>query len=341
MKLFAVFIAIKLFLRTYPLADPHSTTSLCLAFIMSEVPTMLTSVTGVDIAVIGGSGLYNLDNLKVIGEINPLTPWGYPSDHIVISETPNGTKIAFLARHGRGHYLTPTEVPSRANIAALKHIGAKAIIAFSAVGSLRQEIAPRDFVIPDQIIDRTKGIRPFSFFEQGAVGHVSFADPFSNDLGELIYNHRDACPKGVTVHNKKTLVCMEGPAFSTRAESNMYRSWGCDVINMSVLPEAKLAREAEMAYQMVCMSTDYDCWKIEEAAVTVEAVVANLNANAQTAKQLLLAVIPALESVLAAKSLKSVTALENCSAHAVMTSKSKQSPEVIAKLAYILPAVSN
>ncbi|KAJ8329619.1 S-methyl-5-thioadenosine phosphorylase [Batrachochytrium dendrobatidis] len=307
----------------------------------SSSSIMLESISGVEIAVIGGSGLYNLDNLKVVGEINPLTPWGYPSDHIVISETPNGTKIAFLARHGRGHYLTPSDVPSRANIAALKHIGARVIIAFSAVGSLRQEIPPRDFVLPDQIIDRTKGIRPSSFFEKGAVGHVSFGDPFSNDLGDLIYSQRAACPAGVTVHHKKTLVCMEGPAFSTRAESHMYRSWGGDVINMSVLPEAKLAREAEMAYQMICMSTDYDCWRVEEQVVTVETVMGNLNANAQTAKQLLLAVIPVLEEALKNKTLESVKALENSSAFAVMTAKPKRCPEAMKKLAYILPNINN
>ncbi|KAI8918806.1 nucleoside phosphorylase domain-containing protein [Entophlyctis helioformis] len=300
---------------------------------------LLTSITGVDIGVIGGSGLYQLDGLRVIGEINPETPWGFPSDHIVICESPSGTKIAFLARHGRGHYLTPTEVPGQANIAALKHIGVKVIIAFSAVGSLRQEIPPRDFVIPSQIIDRTKGIRASTYFGNGVVGHVSFGDPFSADIGEILYSVRDAVVGNHTVHKDKTLVCMEGPAFSTRAESHMYRVWGGDVINMSVLPEAKLAREAEIAYQMVCMATDYDCWKVEEEAVTVETVIGNLNANADNARRLLLAAIPVLEAKLAANAVKSVNDLKNSVAFSVMTAPHKRNPEQIKKMQYILPAM--
>ncbi|KAL2919232.1 S-methyl-5-thioadenosine phosphorylase [Polyrhizophydium stewartii] len=298
---------------------------------------LLESVSGVEIAVIGGSGLYNLDNLKVVGEVNPLTPWGHPSDHIVISETPSGKRIAFLARHGRGHYLTPSEVPSRANIAALKHIGVKVIIAFSAVGSLRQEIAPRDFVIPNQIIDRTKGIRDSTYFEKGAVGHVSFADPFSSDLGDLLFASAERACEKAKIHKHKTLVCMEGPAFSTRAESHLYRSWGCDVINMSVIPEAKLAREAEIAYQMVCMSTDYDCWREEEEAVTTAYVIGNLHANADNAKRLLVDALPRVEEALANGTLTSVKELQNASTYAVMTSPEKRSAEVMNKLRYILP----
>lgn len=238
---------------------------------------VLETVKDVKIGVIGGSGLYSLDNLTILGEYNPKTPWGYPSDALIIAETEQKIKVAFLARHGRGHFLTPSNVPSRANIAALKSAGVQVILAFSAVGSLRQEIAPRDFVIPTQIIDRTKGVRDFTFFDE-LVGHVMFADPFSNELGVLI-NDVQKTLNGPKFHTGKTLICMEGPQFSTRAESHMYRSWGADIINMSVLPEAKLAREAEIAYQMVCMSTDYDCWKETEEAVSVEAVVANLNGN--------------------------------------------------------------
>eukprot|EP00842_Homolaphlyctis_polyrhiza_P003189 jgi/Hompol1/3871/HPOL_006795-RA len=306
---------------------------------MSAAAPLLNSITGVEIAVIGGSGLYNLEGLKVVGEINPLTPWGYASDHIVISEMPSGTRVAFLARHGRGHYLTPSEVPSKANIAALKSIGAKVIIAFSAVGSLRQEIAPRDFVLPSQIIDRTKGIRPSTFFDNGVVAHVPFADPFSSDLAELIYSVRHVADSSVTLHTKKTLVCMEGPAFSTRAESHMYRSWGGDIINMSVVPEAKLAREAEIAYQMVCMSTDYDCWREDEEAVTVETVMGNMTANAETARKLLHATLPLLEARLATKSLASVNSLNGASVHGIMTSKPKRNIEQIKKLQYILPSL--
>ncbi|KNC96983.1 methylthioadenosine phosphorylase [Spizellomyces punctatus DAOM BR117] len=290
----------------------------------------------VKIAIIGGSGLYHLDNLKVLGEINPETPWGHPSDKIIISETPDGHKIAFLARHGRGHFLNPSEVPARANIAALKHIGVEVILAFSAVGSLREEIKPRDFVLPSQIVDRTKGIRPSTYFENGVTAHVGFADPFDKELSDIIFAQGNVC-EGVTFHTNKTLVCMEGPAFSTRAESHMYRSWGCDIINMSVLPEAKLAREAEIGYQMVCMSTDYDCWKETEEAVSVEAVIANLGANSDNAKKLLLAVIPAVTKALDAGELKSVAALQGANKYAVITSKEKRNAEQLKKLEYLLP----
>ncbi|TPX64381.1 hypothetical protein SpCBS45565_g05935 [Spizellomyces sp. 'palustris'] len=290
----------------------------------------------VKIAIIGGSGLYHLDNLKVLGEISPETPWGHPSDKIIISETPDGHKIAFLARHGRGHFLNPSEVPARANIAALKHIGVQVILAFSAVGSLREEIKPRDFVLPSQIVDRTKGIRPSTYFENGVTAHVGFADPFDKELADIIFAQAKVC-EGVTFHTNKTLVCMEGPAFSTRAESHMYRSWGCDIINMSVLPEAKLAREAEIGYQMVCMSTDYDCWKETEEAVSVEAVIANLGANSDNAKKLLLAVIPAVTKALDAGELKSVAALQGANKYAVITSKEKRNAEQVKKLDYLLP----
>ncbi|KAI9104547.1 nucleoside phosphorylase domain-containing protein [Phlyctochytrium arcticum] len=297
-------------------------------------------LTDVHIAVIGGSGLYHLDNLEVLGEINPLTPWGHPSDKIIIAKTPDNHKIAFLARHGRGHYLNPSEVPVKANIAALKHIGVKVILAFSAVGSLREEIKPRDFVLPSQIVDRTKGIRPSTYFENGLTGHVMFADPFDKDLADIVLAQAGVCT-GVDFHSDKTLVCMEGPAFSTRAESKMYRSWGCDIINMSVVPEAKLAREAEIGYQMVCMSTDYDCWKESEEAVSVEAVIANLGANSDNAKRLLLAVIPAVIKAMDANELKSVAALKGANKYAVITAPSKRNPEEVKKLDYILPGYFN
>ncbi|KAJ2963174.1 hypothetical protein NQZ79_g1838 [Umbelopsis isabellina] len=289
----------------------------------------------VPIAVIGGSGLYNLDNLEVIEEINPETPWGFPSDKIIIARSPSGCKIAFLARHGRGHYLTPSEVPSRANIAALKHIGVKAILAFSAVGSLREEIPPCDFVLPDQVIDRTKGIRPSTFFGEGLVAHAMFADPFHAGLADLVYAQRHVLEHGGKIHKNKTAVCMEGPAFSTRAESHMYRSWGADIINMSALPEAKLAREAEIDYQMICMSTDYDCWRVEEEAVTVETVMQNMVNNSFNAKKLLLAVLPSLEEAVAKNTL--LPNYQGSMKFSGMTASEKRNSETVKKLEYILP----
>lgn len=246
----------------------------------------------VEIGVIGGSGIYEMDGLQLEREVHPDTPWGRPSDTIVIGRFA-GKRVAFLPRHGRGHFLTPSEVPSRANIAALKMMGVKEVVAFSAVGSLREEIPPRDFVLPHQIIDRTRGIRPSTFFDHGIVVHATFGDPFSHYLADIIFSQAGALEKA-RLHRDRTLVCMEGPLFSTRAESQMYRALGGDIINMSVLPEAKLAREAEINYQMVCMSTDYDSWKVEEGAVTAEMILAHFQANTTNAKRLLAAVIPLL-----------------------------------------------
>lgn len=240
-----------------------------------------------------------------------------------------------MARHGRGHYLTPSEVPSRANIAALKHIGVKAILAFSAVGSLREEIPPCDFVLPDQVIDRTKGIRPSTFFGEGLVAHAMFADPFHAGLADLVYAQRHVLEHGGKVHKNKTAVCMEGPAFSTRAESHMYRSWGADIINMSALPEAKLAREAEIDYQMICMSTDYDCWRVEEEAVTVETVMQNMVNNSFNAKKLLLAVLPSLEEAVANNTL--LPNYQGSMKFSGMTASEKRNSETVKKLEYILP----
>jgi purine nucleoside phosphorylase len=180
----------------------------------------------------------------------------------------------------------------RANIAALRRIGVRTIIAFSAVGSLKEEIRPRDFVVPDQVIDRTKGIRPFTFFEGGIVGHVGFGDPFDEALAKIVRASGHALEgDGVRMHDSGLLICMEGPQFSTRAESNLYRSWGGAVINMSCLPEAKLAREAEIAYQMICMSTDYDCWHESEEDVSVALVMQNMASNAENARRLVGAVL--------------------------------------------------
>ncbi|RMG66518.1 MAG: S-methyl-5'-thioadenosine phosphorylase [Bacteroidetes bacterium] len=278
------------------------------------------------IGVIGGSGLYDLDGLEKIDEKVIETPYGLPSDAILIGRYAD-KELAFLPRHGRGHFLPPHQVPSRANMAALKMLGVEQIIAFSAVGSLREELPPRDFILPSQIIDRTKGIRPFTFFEDGIVVHTTFGDPFSEHLADIIWSERRAI-SDATMHRNKTLVCMEGPIFSTRAESLMYRQLGGDIINMSVLPEAKLAAELEMDYQMVCMSTDYDSWKIEEEAVTAEFIIGNLNANAANARNLLKAVIPHLGDESSRKG-----TIRN----AVITAPEKRNPETVKKLNQLLP----
>lgn len=242
-------------------------------------------------AIIGGTGLYELEGMEVVENYFPDTAWGKPSDAITIGKYKDKL-VAFLPRHGRGHFISPSEIPNLANIAALKMLGVEEIVAFSSVGSLREEIAPRDFVLPDQIIDRTKGIRESTFFGNGVVAHASFGDPFSKNLADRIYSLCEMLQ--IKTHRNKTLICMEGPLFSTRAESKMYRMIGGDVINMSVLPEAKLAREAEIAYQMICMSTDYDSWKEHEEPVTVEMVVGHLTHNNATAKKLIADLIPLL-----------------------------------------------
>lgn len=223
----------------------------------------------------------------------------------------------------------------RANIAALKHLGVEAIVAFSAVGSLREEIPPCDFVLPDQLIDRTRGLRPSTYFGEGLVAHAGFADPFHKGIADLVAAQAHVLEHNSKIHRNKTAVCMEGPAFSTRAESHMYRSWGGDVINMSALPEAKLAREAEIAYQMVCMSTDYDCWRVEEEAVTVETVMQNMVNNSSNAKTLLMAVLPSLEDAVAKGTLE--PSLKGSMKFSGMTAKEKRNPETVQKLEYILP----
>jgi 5'-methylthioadenosine phosphorylase len=243
------------------------------------------------LAVIGGSGFYDMAELADRQEWEPETPFGRPSDAIVLGAI-HGKRVAFLPRHGRGHRLLPQEIPVRANLWALKALGVEGIIAVSAVGSLRQEIAPRDMVIPDQIIDRTRHTRPTSFFGNGVVAHVGFADPFCADLSERLATEGEAL--GQRLHRGGTYVCMEGPLFSTRAESQMYRSWGASIIGMTAIPEAKLAREAEIAYAMLATATDYDVWHEEEADVSAEMVVQNLLANVETAQQIVSNVIKGL-----------------------------------------------
>ncbi len=235
------------------------------------------------IGIIGGSGLYEMEGMTNIEEVRPETPFGEPSDAIIIGEL-EGNRIAFLPRHGRGHYISPTEVPSRANIYALKSLGVEWIISISAVGSLKEEIRPMDLVIPDQLINRTKS-RVNTFFGGGLVAHVTFADPFCPVLSDIL--HQAAIETGAKVHKGGTYVVIEGPLFSTKAESNLYRSWGASVIGMTALPEAKLAREAEICYATVACATDYDCWHEAEESVTIEMVIANLRQNVSRAKSII------------------------------------------------------
>jgi 5'-methylthioadenosine phosphorylase len=234
----------------------------------------------VRIAVIGGTGLYQVDENAIIDSIDIDTPFGNPSDSIKVLQY-SGIEVAFLPRHGVGHRYLPSEIPVKANIWALKQIGVEHIISISAVGSLKEKIKPRDIVIPDQFIDRTRS-RANSFFGEGIVGHVSFADPVCPQLKANLYEA--AVSIGNDVHCDETYICMEGPLFSTRAESNLYRSWGGGVIGMTALPEAKLAREAEICYALMALTTDYDCWKENEEDVSIDMVVDNLKACTDTAQ---------------------------------------------------------
>jgi len=295
---------------------------------------------GVLVGVIGGSGLYHLDNLTPVETVNPETPWGFPSSPITICSLPSGTKIAFLARHGRGHTISPTNVPSRANISALKSLGVKAILAFSAVGSLREEISPGDFILPSQVIDRTKGVRPVSFFEgTNIVAHAAFGDPFSTKLVAWLESRvRQALAeegRGVKLHTDKTIICMEGPQFSTRAESILYRSWGADLINMSVLPESKLAREAELGYALVATATDYDSWRPNTGAVTAAEVFQTLQANADTSRHVAAKILEDLHD--AASKGGILTEEVGSMGFSIMPRGEGQKEEDIRKLSYVLP----
>lgn len=242
------------------------------------------------IAIIGGSGLYEMEGLQNVDFIEVDTPFGKPSDAIVTG-TLEGAPVAFLPRHGRGHRLNPSHIPVRANIYALKVLGVQRIISVSAVGSLKEEFAPLDLVIPNQLIDRTRQ-RASSFFDEGIVVHIGFAEPFCSVTSQVM--HRVAREMDLTAHPGGTMVVMEGPAFSTKAESFMYRSWGADIIGMTALPEAKLAREAEMCYSTLAWVTDYDCWHEGTEAVTVEMVVQNLQKNVANSKEMVRRVVPRL-----------------------------------------------
>ena len=237
------------------------------------------------LAIIGGSGLYEMEALLDVKNVKArdlVTPFGMPSDDI-ITGTIEGQRVAFLARHGRGHRLMPSEVPYQANIWALKSLGVEQIVSISAVGSLREDYAPRDIVIPSQIFDRTRS-RPLSFFGRGLVVHISFAEPFCPVLSQQLFEAVKAT-KGATVHKGANFVVIEGPRFSSKAESNTFRQWGMDIIGMTAVPEAQLAREAEMCYATMAHVTDYDVWHETEEPVTVEAVIRNLLANTQLAQK--------------------------------------------------------
>jgi 5'-methylthioadenosine phosphorylase len=262
------------------------------------------------IGIIGGSGLYSMPGFEAQQEVTIDTPWGRPSDAYFVGKLA-GKAVAFLARHGRGHRFAPSELNFRANIYGMKSLGVERIISLSAVGSLKEEHRPLDFVIPDQFFDRTRG-RVSTFFGDGLVAHISFADPVCPQLAVLV--HSAARAAGVNAKMGGTYLCMEGPAFSTKAESNIYRSWGMDVIGMTNLQEAKLAREAEICYVTVAMVTDYDCWHPEHDAVTVNDIIANLNHNAENASKVVAAAVAAMP---AARNCKCGAALS----HAIITDR--------------------
>ncbi|HEV2799349.1 MAG TPA: S-methyl-5'-thioadenosine phosphorylase [Pyrinomonadaceae bacterium] len=239
-------------------------------------------MTTAKIGIIGGSGLYQMPELKEIEEVRVDTPFGSPSDAFIVG-TLEGVRVAFLPRHGRGHRFTPTELPFRANIYAMKLLGVERILSASAVGSLQEQYAPLDMVIPAQFFDRTRArAHESTFFGEGIVAHITFAHPVCDELGGVL---EESCRAAeVNVHRGGTYLCMEGPAFSTKAESNVYRSWGMDVIGMTNLQEAKLAREAEICYATLALVTDYDCWHEEHDAVSVETVIEYLNKNVRNAQ---------------------------------------------------------
>jgi len=242
------------------------------------------------VGIIGGSGLYNMEGMTEVEKVKVSTPFGEPSGAIILGNLER-VRVAFLPRHGEGHRIGPSELPAKANIYALKSLGVERIISVSAVGSLKEEIEPLDVVIPDQLIDATKG-RASTFFTDGIVGHVSLAEPFCPVLSQLSF---EASTKvGAKVHKGGTYLVMEGPQFSTKAESQLYRSWGADIIAMTALPEAKLAREAEICYAIIALVTDYDCWHPSCESVTTEMILINLRKGIDTVKSILKLLLPSI-----------------------------------------------
>jgi 5'-methylthioadenosine phosphorylase len=277
------------------------------------------------LAVIGGSGLYEIEGLSGVEEVRVETPFGAPSDAIVRGRL-GDTTLLFLPRHGRGHRLAPHEIPFRANVCACKKLGATHLVSISAVGSMKEAIAPGDFVVVDQFIDLTKR-RTSTFFEGGLVGHVGFADPVCDDLAKALA--AAATRAGARVHEGGTYVCMEGPQFSTRAESLLYRSWGVSVIGMTAMPEAKLAREAELPYSLLALATDYDCWHASEEDVSVEAVLSVLRANVAAARR---TIVELAKSLPDPKSSRAHGAL----AAALMTDRERIPPAIAAQLDWLV-----
>ncbi|WP_372840738.1 S-methyl-5'-thioadenosine phosphorylase [Phaeovulum sp.] len=277
------------------------------------------------IGIIGGSGVYQIEGLEGASWVKVATPWGKPSDEVLVGRL-GGVPIAFLPRHGRGHVHSPTSVPYRANIDAMKRLGVTDLVAVSACGSFREDMAPGDFVIVDQFIDRTFA-REKSFFGPGCVAHVGFAQPTCARLSDACFHAAEA--EGVRVHRGGTYLAMEGPQFSTLAESRLYREvWGCDVIGMTGMPEAKLAREAELCYASVAMITDFDCWHEGHGAVDVATVVATLGANAEHARGL----VARLPALLGADRVPCEHGCDRALEHAIMTAPDARDPEVLARL---------
>jgi 5'-methylthioadenosine phosphorylase len=281
----------------------------------------MTTEAPIKVGVLGGTGLYEMDGLTGLREVSITTPYGGPSDVITVGDL-DGMGVAFLPRHGRGHRLLPSEIPVRANIYALKQLGVERLISVSAVGSLREEIEPMHMVVPDQIIDRTRS-RPDSFFGDGLVAHVAFGDPFCPELSELLAQAAD--DTDATVHRGGTYLVMEGPAFSTRAESKLYQSWGASVIGMTASPEAKLAREAEMCFAVLATATDYDAWHEIHEDVTVEVILKNLARNLAISRQ-------ALRKLAARLTGMRTCACESALATALVTAKELVPEETLRRL---------
>ncbi|MBI3603608.1 MAG: S-methyl-5'-thioadenosine phosphorylase [Nitrospirae bacterium] len=278
-----------------------------------------------EIGIIGGSGLYEMEGLERVREVRPATPFGRPSDALILG-TIDGVQVAFLSRHGRGHRITPSEINYRANIYALKSVGVTRIISVSAVGSMKEAVRPGDVLLPDQFIDMTKR-RVGTFFEQGVVAHVAFADPICSRLSGALF--KAAQGAGATVHRGGVYLCIEGPQFSSRGESLLYRRWGVDVIGMTNLPEAKLAREAELCYATLALPTDYDCWHATEESVSVDAIIATLKNNVALAKRIIRA---ALSVAAEPRTCLCATALE----HAVLTATQNIPKETRKRLGLLL-----
>jgi 5'-methylthioadenosine phosphorylase len=277
------------------------------------------------LGVLGGSGLYDIPGLAEVEEVRVETPFGPPSD-LVIRGRLGDTVLLFLPRHGRGHRIPPHQIDARANVCALKKLGATHLVSISAVGSMKEEIAPGDFVVVDQFIDLTKG-RTSTYFTDGIVGHVAFADPVCEDLSAAVAGA--AGRAGAKVHRGGTYVCIEGPQFSTRAESLLYRSWGVSVIGMTAMPEAKLAREAELPYALLALATDYDCWHQAEEDVTVEAVLKVLGENVAKARKTVSELAPALPDPSKSRAAGSL-------ASAIMTARDRIPPATLARLDWLV-----